>query len=134
MATNSGRCKKSMELIHTLTDMKPKTWSRKGRCPGCGVGTASKHSRDCQFDYLPKAMQNKIAIDADLLTNIIYADRLLQDIQAIEHSRIQEAMKAGQIYPAIPMQKATTARKYLDAILTYDMDMTAQVLDKIRGV
>ncbi len=30
---------------------KPKTWSRKGVCPSCGVGTGSKHNESCTFDY-----------------------------------------------------------------------------------
>lgn len=33
--------------------MKPKVWSRKGRCPGCNVATGSRHSRGCSFHYVP---------------------------------------------------------------------------------
>lgn len=30
---------------------KPKTWSRKGTCPSCKVGTGSKHAKGCKFLY-----------------------------------------------------------------------------------
>lgn len=30
---------------------KPKTWSRKGRCPVCSVSTGSKHSVGCAYRY-----------------------------------------------------------------------------------
>jgi hypothetical protein len=30
---------------------KPKTWSQKGRCPGCDAGSGSKHKDACTFDY-----------------------------------------------------------------------------------
>lgn len=29
----------------------PKTWSRKGRCPSCDVGTGSRHKASCTFKY-----------------------------------------------------------------------------------
>jgi len=31
--------------------MKIKTWSRKGNCLQCGVGTGSKHHADCLYAY-----------------------------------------------------------------------------------
>lgn len=30
---------------------KPKTWSRKGKCPSCNVGTGCKHKATCTFSY-----------------------------------------------------------------------------------
>jgi hypothetical protein len=30
---------------------KPKTWSRKGLCPSCKVGTGSKHIKGCELKY-----------------------------------------------------------------------------------
>lgn len=40
---------------------KPERWSRKGKCPSCGVGSGSKHRKECTYDYvlneaLPKAL------------------------------------------------------------------------------
>ena len=38
---------------HTYGQDKPKTWTRKGRCPDCNVSGGSKHNNACQYDYLP---------------------------------------------------------------------------------
>lgn len=41
---------------------KPKTWSRKGNCPGCGVGTRSKHKESCTFDYEKETTEGSTSI------------------------------------------------------------------------
>jgi len=45
---------------------KPKKWGKKGTCPSCGVGTGSKHSKGCTFDYnqdRPVPPKTEFAID-----------------------------------------------------------------------
>ncbi len=37
--------------VATGEPRKVKVWSRKGRCPSCGVSGGSKHSESCTFDY-----------------------------------------------------------------------------------
>jgi hypothetical protein len=41
-------------LARRISNKKPKVWSRKGICPGCGVTCGSKHSKNCDYFYLAK--------------------------------------------------------------------------------
>lgn len=48
---NAGTSVTKRSMTRPNRKPKPKTWSRKGNCPSCGVGTGSRHSADCTFEY-----------------------------------------------------------------------------------
>lgn len=46
-----GEKKEKKKISNKKRNKHPKTWSRKGRCPSCNVGSGSKHTKECTVDY-----------------------------------------------------------------------------------
>jgi hypothetical protein len=42
------------EVLSNRNLDKIKVWSRKGKCPSCGVGTGSRHNIFCRLEYIKK--------------------------------------------------------------------------------
>jgi len=42
---------KGISLARPTRKNKPSRWSRKGRCPSCGVKQGSRHNKYCNFKY-----------------------------------------------------------------------------------
>ncbi len=68
---------------------KPKTWSRKGRCPSCGVGFGSKHKEDCKFEYAKS--------ENDILTERVIESNLPVPVQPIRKEVVMEGDPEAQL-------------------------------------
>lgn len=75
---------------------KPKTWSRKGRCPSCDVGTGSAHKPSCTFTY-PEKKVRKMG-KAQLIESLNIIDEFACEADSVMNNDNGEARKLEKHY------------------------------------